>query len=187
MSEGLTVGLTADAARVLTDEVKADAAALWSKLLELYERGAHKALGYSSWGAYYETEFGESGNYGYRLLKSAQVMDQLPIGNSQPKTEAVARELVPVLREDPERVEEVWAEVVEEHGPAPTAAEVRDHVAHTAPPKPSDSKPLYRFVTEVRFQHDSLDQASAEAWAQRLVERTSRNAVVCVHRTTRAV
>lgn len=121
-------GLTADAARALTEEVKADAAALWAKLLTLYEGGAHTALGYSSWGAYYEAEFGQSANYGYRLLASARVIEQLPNGNSTPPSEAVARELVPVLREQPERVAEVWSEVVEEHGPSPTAANVRSLV-----------------------------------------------------------
>ncbi len=128
-----SVPLTQDAARVLTDEVKADAAALWAKLLELYEGKAHSALGYSSWGAYYEAEFDGTANYGYRLLKSARVMEQLPIGNSRPSTESVARELVPVLRESPAEVEEVWAEVVEEHGPAPTAVQVREHVQQRQP------------------------------------------------------
>lgn len=124
----IEVTLTEAAARILTDEVKADAAALWSKLLRLYEGGAHLALGYSSWGAYYAAEFDGSSNYGYRLLKSAEVMEQLPIGNSRPSSEAVARELVPVLKADPKKVEEVWGEVVEEHGPAPTAKQVREHV-----------------------------------------------------------
>jgi hypothetical protein len=47
-------------ARALTDEVTQDAAALWAKLLRLYEGEAHIALGYSSWGAYYEKEFQSS-------------------------------------------------------------------------------------------------------------------------------
>jgi len=128
--------LTAEAARVLTDEVKADAAALWSKLLQLFEGGAHKALGYSSWGAYYEAEFNESGSRGRQLLAAARVIRALDAGpevtngnsSTTPPSERVARELVPVLREDPERVEEVWAEVVREHGPEPTASQVREHV-----------------------------------------------------------
>jgi hypothetical protein len=115
--------LTADAARVLTDEVKADAVALWSKFRRLYEGDAHAALDYSSWGAYYEAEFDQSANYGYRLLKSAEVMEQLPIGNSRPSSEAVARELAPALRDN--KVEEVWEEVVAEYGPEPTAAQTR--------------------------------------------------------------
>ena len=97
-----------------------------------YEGEAHKALGYSSWGAYYEAEFGQSGNYGYRLLKSAEVMEQLPTGNSRPASERVARELTAL---PPEQVEEVWGEVLDEHGPAPTAAEVREVVERkTTPP-----------------------------------------------------
>lgn len=127
MSQAVATTMTEAAARTLTDEVKADAAALWTKLLRLYEGEAHTALGYSSWGTYYEAEFGQSGAYGYRLLDSARVIDALPNGHS-PIGESVARELAPVLREDPDQVEEVWAEIVTEHGPTPTAAQVREVV-----------------------------------------------------------
>ena len=39
-------------------------------MLELYEGQAHLVLGYSSWGEYYEAEFGQSGRTGYRLLEA---------------------------------------------------------------------------------------------------------------------
>ena len=84
--------------------------------------GAHAALGYSSWGTYYEAEFGGKKSHGYELLNAARVQELVShsaIAESQPATEAVARELVPVLRDDPEQVEEVWAEAVEEHGTDP--------------------------------------------------------------------
>src|SRR2546429_7728907 len=42
----------------LTDEVKRDAEALWTKLLALYNGGAQLALGYTSWGDYFRDEFG---------------------------------------------------------------------------------------------------------------------------------
>ncbi len=76
-SNGISTGLTLAQARDLTDEVKADAAALWTKLLTLYEGEAHKALGYSSWAEYYEEEFGESKSQGYRLIEAARV-DRAP-------------------------------------------------------------------------------------------------------------
>ncbi len=135
MSEALEVArLTSAEARALTDEVKADAAALWGKLLSLYEGGAHLSLGYPSWGAYYEAEFSESGRRGYQILEAARVAAALePVNHgSTGPSERVARELAPVLHEAPEQVEEVWAEIVEEHGPSPTAAQVRQHVAPRA-------------------------------------------------------
>lgn len=130
MTEVATVRLSLAEARDLTEEVKADAAALWAKLLTLYEGEAHKALGYSSWGDYYAEEFGESERRGYQLLEAARVMNALePVQNfALPANDHVARELAPVLREDPERVEEVWGEVIEEHGPQPTAKQVREKV-----------------------------------------------------------
>lgn len=82
----------------LTEKVKNDAAALWEDLLELYEGGAHLALGYSSWGAYFKTEFGKSKSHAYRMLEAAQVMRSLPqspIGDSV-ENEGTARELVDV-------------------------------------------------------------------------------------------
>jgi hypothetical protein len=114
-------------ARTLTDEVKTDAAALWSKLLRLYEGGAHTTLGYSSWAAYCAAEFDMGKSHAYRILDAARVVDAVPQLGTAP--EAVAREMVPVLRDDPDAIEAVWVEAVEEHGPKPTAAQVRETVA----------------------------------------------------------
>lgn len=44
--------MSAEEARMLTDQVKDDARALWAKLLDLKQRGAHIALGYSNWADY---------------------------------------------------------------------------------------------------------------------------------------
>lgn len=116
--------LTQEDARSLTDEIKADAERLWAKLLGAYEGGAHKALGYSSWGAYFEAEFGQSHMTGYRLLEAGRVVAELP-SNTRVSQNA-ARELTPLLKE-PEVLREAWAEVVELH-PEPTAANVREVV-----------------------------------------------------------
>lgn len=127
MGELATAILSRDEARALTDEIKEDAERLWAKLLEAYEGMAHAALGYSSWGAYFETEFGRSDASAYRILQSARVMRQLPMGSPRPANERQARELVPLLKE-PEALRETWAEVVELHS-EPSAAEVREAVA----------------------------------------------------------
>jgi phage N-6-adenine-methyltransferase len=122
------VVMDAGTARVLTDEVKADAHALWAKLLALYEGGAHTALGYSSWADYTSAEFGQSRSHAYRMLDAARVVAELsksPMGERP--SERVARELEP-LRVEPEVMREAWEEAVERHGPAPTAAQVREAV-----------------------------------------------------------
>jgi hypothetical protein len=95
---------------------------LWAKLLSLYEGQAHIALGYTSWAAYCE-EFRIGNRQAYRLLQAAQVVHQLsgecPIGhspqvNSQvPESEALARELVPLLN-NPQAIDEAWNEAVEQ-------------------------------------------------------------------------
>lgn len=132
------LALTRAEARSLTDQVKEDAQALWTKLLALYEGGAHTALGYSSWATYYEAEFGKSGNYGYRLLRSARILDQLPNGN-HPASEGVARELAP-LRDQPQALRDAWVEAVERHGPQPTAEEVREVVRGPESPRRNDMR-----------------------------------------------
>lgn len=73
----LRTPLSANEARRITDEVKADAAALWTKLLRLYGGEAHIALGHTSWGAYFEQEFGQKKSRGYQLLESGRVLRAL--------------------------------------------------------------------------------------------------------------
>lgn len=116
--------LTEAEARKLTNEVKADAATLWAKLLHLYEGGAHTALGYSSWAAYCAAEFDVGRSHAYRLLGAGRVVDvleaQSPVGDSPP-SEAVARELAVLQREDEQQMIEVWRDLRSKHGKDVTA------------------------------------------------------------------
>lgn len=176
MSEALaTSTLSRDEARFLTDEVKHDAERLWRKLVELYDGGAHLALGYSSWGSYFEAEFGGSETKAYRLLQSGRVMSQLPIGSRAPANESVARELAPLL-DAPETLREAWAEA--SANGAPTAADVRGVVARHRPTLslPLDEETLARQQRETLIRE--LDRAvyslespasAAAAEAQRLL------------------
>jgi hypothetical protein len=120
-------------ARRLTEEVKVDAAALWRKLHQLYEGKAHLALGYSSWQDYCAEEFDFGKSTAYRLLDAGRVVAALETAVPQtgewlPSTEAVARELVPVLRNGEREVVEVWRNLRERHGDEITAAKVHEAV-----------------------------------------------------------
>ncbi|HXH35235.1 MAG TPA: DNA N-6-adenine-methyltransferase [Plantibacter sp.] len=64
--------------------------------------------------------------HAYRLIESAQVDAALSPFGDKPRNEAQARELAPLL-DQPERLRETWAEVVDLH-PEPTAANVREVV-----------------------------------------------------------
>lgn len=121
--------LSREEARSLTDEVKQDAEALWLKLVELYEGGAHLSLGYSSWGSYFGAEFGGSRSRAYELLNAGKVLDVVRnsgLGSVLPANEAQANELAPLLKQ-PDVLRETWAEIVEQH-PDPTAVLVREVV-----------------------------------------------------------
>lgn len=123
---GEAVNLGAEEARRLTDEVKQDAERLWLKLKELYDGQAHIALGYSSWGTYFEAEFGGSSDYGYKLLRAGRVLEELRVDNClTPPNEGQARELAPLLSK-PELLRETWSEVVANG--EPTAADIREVV-----------------------------------------------------------
>jgi len=69
------------------------------------------------------------------LMGAAEVVADLPTGTVVPN-EAVARELAP-LRDEPEQLREAWSEAVEQHGPAPTAAQVREVIRGTGAPAPA--------------------------------------------------
>lgn len=166
-------------ARALTDEVKADAHSLWGKLLRLYEGKAHLALEYTTWGAYYEAEFGGSQSMGKKLLTAGRVLEALDPpgfrGDDDPGSpllhESTARELQPLLRNGARAVQEAWEETVEQHGPEPTAKQVREVVKRRqAPPKPAPVRQpswVARVTTlsdELRFiVFDSPDERAEHA------------------------
>jgi hypothetical protein len=148
-STGDIATFTPDQARVLTDEVKGDAQALWRKLLALYEGGAHTALGYASWADYCAAEFDFGHRQSYRLLDAARVVDQIenneypvndecPIGHSH-VTESQARELTPLLRREPEAIPAAWEDarkMAASEGREITANDVRAAVDRRLPPPP---------------------------------------------------
>ena len=69
--------LTKAQARRLTDKIAEAAEHLWTLLLEAHDRKAWKALGYDSFSAYAQTEFGMSERNAFRLLDQGQVIREL--------------------------------------------------------------------------------------------------------------
>jgi hypothetical protein len=118
-------------ARALTEEVRGDAETLWSKLLALYQGGAHLALGYGSWGDYFAAEFGRSRRRGYQLLEAGRVLEVVQsLALDAPANDAQARELAP-LRADPAALRDAWEEASATG--EPTAARVRAAVQERLP------------------------------------------------------
>ncbi len=155
--------LSPDRARTLTDQVKRDARALWTQLLDLYEGGAHLALGYASWADYCAAEFEMSDASAYRLLQAARVVGQLPIG-SHPANEAQARELARL--KEPEAIRETWTAVIEEHGDDVTAADVRaavDDRQGIAPRPPVPPRtPAEPILADAPFEWPAEPEATPE-------------------------
>lgn len=65
---------SADEARDLTDRIKQHAEALWELLLEAHDRGAWKALSYSTWADYVSGEFDMSRSRSYQLLDQGRAV-----------------------------------------------------------------------------------------------------------------
>jgi hypothetical protein len=168
-------------ARLLTDEVRADATAMWEKLRTLYEGRAHIALGYSSWADYCAAEFDMRKSQAYRLLDAGRVRHLLgapipQLGNESkdaqktehwngelpaPTRESVARGLAAMAKDDPEGAVRAWEKAYETYGQDATAEQVGAIVMASvtgsdAPPVPPQEN--WKEGTEVRaFLRDVRD------------------------------
>lgn len=98
-------------------------------LLEVRDGRLYRA-GHGTFEDYCRERWGMVASRARQLIAAAEtaatVTDVTP-DLPTPRNEAVARELAP-LRSDPPRLREAWQQAVEEHGPEPTAAQVRDKV-----------------------------------------------------------
>jgi hypothetical protein len=165
VNEALVPILGPSEARRLTDEVKRDAEALWRKLVELYDGGAHTALGYSSWHAYCEVEFDMGQSRSYQLLDAGRVACAIDStnGGTGPLNERQARELAPLLYE-PEQLRGTWAEARELQA-EPTAADVREVVkAKLGRKVTDDGSSGGAAVSEKDFQKAVTDALNALGW-----------------------
>ena len=82
---------------------------------------------YGTFENYCRDRWGFTPQHGGRLIAAAEVAAIVePIG-STPASESVARELAPTLHRDgAEATAEIWQRTTAEHGPQPTAAQVRE-------------------------------------------------------------
>lgn len=161
MTQLAVAALSREEARSLTDEVKHDAERLWRKLVELYDGGAHLALGYSSWGSYFKTEFGGSRSRAYQLLDAGRALEivQSTTVESVPRNEAQARELAPLL-DRPDELRDAWAEA--SANGEPTALKVREAVQRVLPPI---TRPLDPDVVEKHQRDTAVDVIDRSLYA----------------------
>lgn len=148
----VAVALSPESARTLTDQVKADAAQLWRKIVWLHEGGAHTALGYTSWGAYCASEFGLGQSRAYQLLDAGRTLAALDstVVDWRPANEAQARELAPLLRDEGEdAVLGVVRDLQSTYGDKVTAEKIRDVVSD-------------RLRSEQRVAH--IGSSASEEW-----------------------
>lgn len=105
-------------------------------LVEIRESRLYRDA-HATFEAYCRQRWGFSKVRATQLITAAEAVTVVTTGDTPaPRSERVARELVP-LRSDPDRLREAWERTVEEHGPEPTAKQVRQHVRPDAAGPPS--------------------------------------------------
>lgn len=117
---------SAEEARQVTDEVRRDATSLCLKLVDLHEGGAHLALGYSSWGAYCDKEFGLKRGMASYTLQAGRVIKALEGAEKLPVNVMQAGEMAPLL-DRPDELRKAWGEIIEQDS-KPRAIAVREAV-----------------------------------------------------------
>lgn len=97
-------------------------------LLEVRDGRLYRAE-HGTFEGYCRERWGMSRQRAGQLIDASEVVGVMTtiVDTPAPRNEAVARELAP-LRTDPPRLREAWTAAVEEHGPEPTAAQVRGKV-----------------------------------------------------------
>lgn len=88
MSDVVGSDMTAEQARSLTDEVRADAERLYEKLLRLHNGRAWRALGYDSWDVFIQAEFDMSKRRANQLVAHARVVQAVEVGTVVPTSTA---------------------------------------------------------------------------------------------------
>ena len=108
--------------------------AVGNALLEVRERKLWRA-GYASFDDWAQQRFDFGRRHADRTIAATQVVGLLDGAvEVTPRSEAVARELVP-LREQPDELKAAWVEVLVEHGERPTAAQTHEVVERHLPEK----------------------------------------------------
>lgn len=175
-------------ARACVDQIKSNLETVRARLFELREREGWRALGYLSLGECIQAEFTMSESQAHRLI-NAHIVDRTlappwqeasaffgknattggsPLGEPERFAEIPerhARELAPLIPQ-PEALREVYAEVQERAGPAPTAADYREAVERRL-----GHEPTATFVVP-EMEHESEEERAYYALTrQRLVVR----------------
>lgn len=100
--------------------------AVGNAMLEVRERKLWRGA-YKSFEEWVETRFEVGRRQADRTIAASQVVVLLDGVEVKPRSEAVARELVP-LRDEPGELQSAWTEVLVEHGERPTAAQTHEIV-----------------------------------------------------------
>lgn len=128
-------------------------------LLRIRDERLYKIRGYSNFATYCQEHLHfQYRRYADRLIEAAYVARAIGVGEAAelgpigPTSEAQARELAPLAREDPDAAREVWGEITADEE-RPTAVRIRQAVAERYPRFAPTPKPGSKPPTQVNVIH----------------------------------
>lgn len=113
-------------AKELTDRIRKGVDEVWSLLLEAHERKAWKVLGYDTWKAYVEHEFGMTKQRSYQLLDHGRLVEAIreATGEKSNTFDLSARDVAAMKGDVPAVTAEIKARVDAGEKPQKAAADV---------------------------------------------------------------
>jgi SAM-dependent methyltransferase len=111
-------------------------------LITIRDKGLYRVRGYETFSMYCKTRWNHSRHWAYRLIAATQILEIVsPVGDIPlPTTERQIRPLTPLV-DNPEAVQEAWAEAVSEAGDKPpTPEQVRKAAAKQRQPQPVEKR-----------------------------------------------
>lgn len=170
--------MTKDAARELTDQIKATATATYVLVHRAHELKCWLSLGYDSWEDYVVSEFDMSKSRSYQLINQAKVIEAIqevvPEGTDILLTEAQARDVEKALPKITDRIKSK----TKGQSPDEAAKTVQDIVEDERKSQKKESKEPNKGVTEndgvSLLDGDDLDREAKKQEAKEPAARASR-------------
>lgn len=166
--------MTKDAARELTDQIKATATATYVLVHRAHELKCWMALGYKSWEDYVITEFDMSKSRSYQLINQAKVVEAIqevvPDGTDILLTEAQARDVEKALPRITDRIKSK----TEGQSPDEAAKTVQDVVEDERKQQKKESKSRTENDGVSLLDSDALDRESKKQEGKQPSARQNR-------------
>jgi hypothetical protein len=173
-TEGKLEPVDADRLRELEDVIEGGLhpfAQVGAALLEIRDQRLYRAS-HKTFETYLRDRWHISHSYAARTIAAAQIVAMLPFGNT-PRTEAVARELVP-LKSDPVKVAQAWGQAIE--------ARLKEAGLTKIVPDAARLEEAYRRAYPLELLNRAIDAATEKADKRAAAVKLPKNMVAQIEK-----